>query len=104
MSEKKGNTGQLRYDFDTVKSCEIEWKSERWGRVTPRECRSFGGSRRILNVNDPNNAFYEFYYGPVYFYNTNEKVKENDLCEGYNYKDGVDPREQFRVAGRRGRI
>ena len=104
MSEKKGNTGQLRYDFDTVKSCEIESKSGRGGRVTPREFRSFGGNRRILNVDDQNNPFYESYYGPVYLYNTNKKVNEEELVEGYNYPDGVDPREQFRVAGRRGRI
>jgi hypothetical protein len=104
MSEKKGFTGKMKYDFDTSKCCEIEWKPGRWGRVTSREFRSFNGNRRILNVSDPSNSFYEYYEGPIYFYGTNNKVPENELCEGYNYSGGVDPREQYRVTGRKGRI
>jgi hypothetical protein len=104
MSEKKGFTGKMKYDFDTSKCCEIEWKPGRWGRVTSREFRSFNGNRRILNVSDPSNSFYECYEGPIYFYGTNNKVPENELCEGYNYSGGVDPREQYRVTGRKGRI
>jgi len=49
-------------------------------------------------------TFYECYEGPIYFYGTNNKVPENELCEGYNYSGGVDPREQYRVTGRKGRI
>ena len=104
MSEKKGYTGKMKYDFDTSKCCEIEWKPGRWGRVTSREFRSFNGNRRILNVSDLSNPFYECYEGPIYFYGTNNKVPENELCEGYNYSGGVDPREQYRVTGRKGRI
>ena len=104
MSEKKGFTGKMKYDFDTSKCCEIEWASERWGRVTSREFRSFHGNRRILNVSDSNNPFYEEYNGPVYFYGTNTKVPKDQLCKGYNYPNGVDHREQYRVTGNRGRI
>ena len=104
MSEKKGYTGKMKYDFDTSKCCEVEYKPGKWGRVTSREFRSFNGNRRILNVLDPEKLFYEPYYGPIYFYGTNTKVPGGQLCKGYNYLNGVDPREQYRVTGRRGRI
>ena len=104
MGEKTGYTGKLKYEFDTSKCCEVEWKPERWGRVTSREFRCFGGSRRILNVADPKKSFYELYNGPIYFYGTNRKVPKRDLCSGYNYQDKIDPREQYRVTGRIGRI
>jgi len=104
MGEKKGYTGKLKYEFDTSKCCEVEWKQGRWGRVTSGEFRCFGGGRRILNIEDPKNSFYELYNGPIYFYGTNSKVPKDNLCSGYNYQDGIDPREQYRVTGRKGRI
>jgi hypothetical protein len=104
MAEKKGFTGKMFYDFDTSKCCEVEYKPGKWGRVTSREFRSFNGKRRILNVDDPSNLFYELYEGPVYFYGTNTRVKDTELCPGYNYPGGIDPREEFRVTGKRGRI
>ena len=58
MSEKKGNTVKLVYDFNESRCCEIYSEGlKRFGRVTPREFRSFGGKRRILNVDDRDNVF-----------------------------------------------
>ena len=105
MNEKTGNIVKLEYDFDTARNLEVFMPNlNGWYRVTSREFRSFNGNRRILNVSDPSNSFYECYEGPIYFYGTNNKVPENELCEGYNYSGGVDPREQYRVTGRKGRI
>ncbi len=80
MSEKKGNTVKLVYDFNEARSCEIYSKGlKRYGRVTAREFRSFGGKRRILNVDDCDNPFYEDYNGPVYYMMTNKKVPVSEL-------------------------
>lgn len=98
MSEKRGNTIKLAYDFNTARCCEIEYKPGKWNRVTAREFRSFKGNRRILNVDDPNNVFYETYYGPVYLFGTN--VTTNTHTEGIQYENGIDPRDQYRKQGR----
>lgn len=48
MSEKKGNTVKLEYDFDTARNLEVYLPSlSNWVRVTSREFRSFNGKRRI---------------------------------------------------------
>ena len=98
MSEKRGNTVQLVYDFNTARSCEIEYKPKKWARVTCREFRSFNGNRRILNVDNPNNVFYESYNGPVYLFGTNKRVKPSQ--SGIQYENGIDPRDQYRKQGR----
>ena len=93
MSEKRGNTVKLVYDFNSARCCEIEYKSGTWARVTPREFRSFKGNRRILNVDDPNNSFYEDYNGPVYLFNTNI-ISDSDT-PGLAYQNNKDPREKY---------
>jgi hypothetical protein len=98
MSEKKGNTIQLIYDFNTARCCEIEYTPKKWARVTCREFRSFKGNRRILNVDNSNNTFYEDYEGPVYLYGTNKRINTNTI--GIQYENGIDPREQYRKQGR----
>lgn len=98
MSEKRGNTVKLVYDFNSARCCEIEYKPGTWARVTPREFRSFKGNRRILNVDDPNNAFYENYNGPIYLFGTNKTIKTDS--SGMQYENGVDPRDQYRKQGR----
>lgn len=98
MSEKKGNTVKLIYDFNEARCCEVEYLPGKWSRTTGREFRSFGGNRRILNVDNPDNAFYEQYDGPVYLFGTNKKVKSpNDQI---HYENGVDPRDKFRKQGK----
>lgn len=101
MGEKKGNTIKLVYDFNTSRCCEIEYKPNTWARVTCRDFRSFKGNRRILNVDDPTNTFYEDYNGPVYLFGTNEII--NPSKNGMQYKDEIDPRNQYSKPGR-GRI
>lgn len=98
MSEKKGNTIKLAYDFNTARCCEIEYKPGKWNRVTAREFRSFKGNRRILNVDDPNNVFYEMYQGPVYLFGTNTIT--NTDSRGVQFENGVDPRDQYRKPGK----
>ena len=92
MSEKKGNTVKLIYDFPTERSCEIEYSPGKWARTTARDFRSFGGNRRILNIDDVNRPFYEEYDGPVYYTMTNRKatrkMRENRIMSF----DGIDPR------------
>ena len=74
MSEKRGNTVKLVYDFNEARCCEIEYKPGKWVRTTPREFRSFDGNRRILNVDDPDNVFYEAYHGPLYVFGSNKRI------------------------------
>ena len=93
MSEKKGNTVKLVYDFNEARSCEIYSEGlKRYGRVTAREFRSFGGKRRILNVDDRDNVFYEDYDGPVYWFGTNKKVSKADTKSEVMFLHGKDPR------------
>jgi len=74
MSEKRGNTVKLVYDFNEARCCEIEYKPGKWIRTTARDFRSFDGNRRILNVDNPDSPFYEQYDGPLYLFGTNKKV------------------------------
>ena len=76
MSEKKVNTIQLKYDFDTVKETQIQLKKEgKWYRVTCREFRSFNGPRRFVRY--PNGEpTYEEYNAPLYYWNTNIRCKK----------------------------
>ena len=91
MSEKRGHTVKLVYDFNTARCCEIEYRPGKWNRVTAREFRSFDGNRRILNVDDPDNVFYEEYLGPVYLFGTNVKTITNNLNQLQFTEEG-DPR------------
>lgn len=90
---------RLLYDFDSVKCCEINYKEDKWVRITPNEFRSFGGKRRILNIKNSSNAFYEEYQGPVYYFETNEIVPHDILENKVIFKDNTDPRDNFRKKG-----
>ena len=79
MSEKKGNTVKIAYDFITSKCLEIYVESlERWHRVTPREFRSFSGKRRIITWNNDGEPIHEEYNGPLYYFMTNTVCKKPD--------------------------
>lgn len=79
MAEKQGQTEKLIYDFNTSNCCEIQIHDGEWCRVTPREFRSNSRPRRILKQHG-----FEYYQGPIYFYNTNKIVKPDQI-----YKEGV---------------
>jgi len=81
--EKKGFTGQLKYDFDTSNNLEIYLPESNYGwyRVTSREFRSFNGLRRINEIE---------YKGPLYRFNLNKRASKNRYAKnkfaGYTYK------------------
>ena len=53
MSEKKGNTVKLKYDFPSQRCCEVYIPNlEDWYRVTPKVFRSWCGQRRILHLEE----------------------------------------------------
>lgn len=94
MAEKKGHTIKLKFPFPEHRCCEVYVNGlERYHRVTPNEFRSWVGPRRILNVDDPSNAFYEDYDGPVYLFGTNTPINVKDYKEGIAFVKGKDPRE-----------
>ncbi len=82
MGEKRGNTGKLKYDFNTAAHLEVEYKPECWVRVTPTEFRAFNCPRRINSVE---------YIGPIYLFNTNTIIKEPTKT-GIQFVDDKDPR------------
>ena len=93
MTEKRGQTEKMRFDFNEARCCEIWIEGlNRYGRVTAREFRSFGGKRRILNVDDRENVFYEDYDGPVYWFGSNKKVAKKDIKPQIMFLHGKDPR------------
>tara|TARA_R110002153_G_scaffold3359_1_gene16364 strand:- start:43 stop:333 length:291 start_codon:yes stop_codon:yes gene_type:complete len=81
MSEKKGNTEKVRYDFETASNLEIFLPQSKfgWYRVTSSMFRSWTGPRRINEVN---------YSGPVYLFGTNKRVNrttsDKNKIMGYN--------------------
>ena len=83
MSEKKGFTGQLKYDFETAANLEVYLPKSTYGwyRVTSREFRSFNGKRRINN---------KPYNGPIYLFATNKRANKSKYPQnkyaGYEYK------------------
>ena len=85
MSEKKGNTVKLKYDFNESQCCEITSGTNRV-RITGREFRSWNGERYLQG---------NTYEGPLYYYGTNEIV-ENPITHGLLFKNGKDPREDKR--------
>jgi hypothetical protein len=79
MAEKKGNLGQLKYDFNTKWSTEVQLEDDgKWYRTTCREFRSFDGPRRIFLKNEEGVWEYVNYEGPIYMYDTNTKVVKNN--------------------------
>jgi hypothetical protein len=89
MSEKRGNTGKLIYDFNTSANLEVQIK-ETWHRVTARDFRSFNGARRVNEIS---------YEGLIYMYNTNLIIKNppkqglifgsEDFPQGREKKQGL---------------
>ena len=64
--EKTGHIEKIEYLFNESKCLEIFMPTlNRWHRVTPTDFRSFGGKRRIQEIE---------YEGPLYAYGTNRKV------------------------------
>ncbi len=80
MSEKRGNTGKLIYDFNVAAHLEVQ-VGEMWCRVTARDFRSFNGARRIFDVP---------YEGPIYLSNTNT-VAKNCSKPGLVFVNDIDP-------------
>lgn len=102
MSEKKGFTGQLNYDFNNAACLEVQL-NDNWYRVTGREFRSFNLPRRISEIINGEYLTKE-YNGPVYLFMTNTKVKEKDLKPGLICLDNIDPRAEISMKrARRGR-
>jgi TPR repeat protein len=78
MSEKKGNTVQLKYDFNTVKETQIQLKKEgKWYRVTCRAFRSWDGPRRIVYYEN-GEPKPQKYTGPLYYYESNKRAKKQN--------------------------
>jgi len=95
MAEKTGNLIKLTYEFNSGWCCEVSFDGEKWARVTAREFRSFNGKRRILNVENPNQSYYEEYVGPIYYYGTNRIAKKlKAICTAFI--NNIDPRDAKR--------
>jgi hypothetical protein len=75
MPEKKGHLEQLKYDFPTMKNCQV-LLNDKWYRVTPRDFRSWGNKRRIIFYKSNGEEDIVEYNGPVYFWNTNKICKK----------------------------
>lgn len=91
--EKQGQTEKLIYDFNTARSCEVQLPNGEWYRVTPREFRSYSRPRRIQEICESGLVAQE-YNGPIYFYNTNKIVKENQIYKiGLLFINEVDTRD-----------
>lgn len=84
MSEKRGNTGKLIYDFNVADNLEVQI-GDMWCRVTARDFRSFNGARRI------NGKSYE---GPIYLSNTN-LIVENPTKQGLVFLNDIDPNSLY---------
>jgi len=85
MSEKRGQTEKIKFDFNTAGVLEIQHHNETWYRVTAATFRAYDGPRRITepeyteraNPRIPMRTY--VYEGPVYYYGTNKQVvKQNN--------------------------
>jgi len=101
MSEKKGNTVKLHYDFPTQRCCEVFLPNlDRWHRVTAREFRSWCGKRRILHIEGDHRlkpevtVEYRDYDGPTYLYGSNKKINPSKYTQHkIAFLNDKDPRE-----------
>lgn len=95
MGEKRGQTEKLVYDFPTQLSTEIGYEDGFWIRVTCNRFRSYNGPRRILHLDKDGKGEYRDYNGPVYYFESNKRVK--DLSKkGYVYLNDIAPKPQLR--------
>jgi len=85
--EKRGHTNKIYYDFDTTAVCEINYTSDKWVRVTPREFRSYSGKRRYKG---------DIYKGPTYYYDTNILAEDFHRLKGIQFISGRDVRRTWR--------
>jgi hypothetical protein len=85
--EKKGYTEKIKYDFNTAQGLEVEVDGVFY-RTTANDFRSWGGRRRTLNVKDRINPIYEEYFGPVYYFDSNKTVPQDQLVNQINYLPG----------------
>jgi len=98
MSEKRGSTEKMLYDFNTAACLEVQLPNGNWYRITSREFRSYSYPRRILVGNE-----YQMYEGPVYLYGTNIVAKEISK-PGIQYLNNVDPRSLIQSNRKYGRL
>jgi len=84
MSEKKGETEKLVYNFNTAGVLEVFKPTlNNWYRVTAREFRSFDGKRRITEPTkvEKGNPWVEMrtydYFGPIFLWGTNMELIAN---------------------------
>jgi hypothetical protein len=87
MGEKRGNTGKLKYDFNTAWVCEVEMQGK-WYRVIERDFRSYNGPRRLTRPNPPilgnvhvGNETFD-YEGPYYYWNSNTEFNPEEHEKG----------------------
>ena len=76
MAEKTGNTGKLKYNFNTKWSTEVQLEKDgKWYRASCRDFRSFDGPRRIFIKDEDGEWKYIDYKGPVYMFDTNIRTR-----------------------------
>ena len=90
MSEKRGLTEKIKFDFNTAGVLEIQSADGTWYRVTAKTFRSYDGPRRITepqfteksNPSVPMRTY--VYEGPVYFSESNRvATKQNNFTVRY---------------------
>lgn len=90
MSEKRGQTEKIKFDFNTAGVLEIQSADGTWYRVTAKTFRSYDGPRRITepqfteksNPSVPMRTY--VYEGPVFYSESNKKaVKQNNFTVRY---------------------
>jgi hypothetical protein len=95
MAEKRGQTEKLVYDFPTQLSTEIGYEDGFWIRVHCNRFRSYNGPRRILHLDKEGKGEYQEYNGPVYYYESNKRLKDKTK-KGYVYLNDIVPKPQLR--------
>ena len=100
MSEKKGHTVKLKFDFPEQLCCEVYVPNlEDWFRTTSNEFRSWVGKRRILKFegklgSEERTSYYEEYNGPTYLFGTNKKINTTQYQQDkVAFVNNSDPRE-----------
>jgi len=88
MGEKRGNTGKLKYDFNTAWVCEVQFNNGKWYRIIERDFRSFNGPRRLTIPNQAVLGRFDVgsetvdYEGPYYYWNTNTEYDPDKQPKG----------------------